>query len=566
MIRAFLSSAVLLAAILVTPPAHAQTDGLLQLDDETHRFLQTQQTKGHLPDAFLSHQPLSVDEAHRYLDSLAVRDSAERMLSSVHRAQLARLRGRTARPGAGWAQRRLSLYENGRDFLSWRGDRYGLQLNPLYYGYVGPASHREDSDRVANGTTWRNTRGLRVSGHIGDHVFFEGRVTENQWKPVWDEFADNTAPRTSHISFHDPGTAYDFFGAVGVIGFHTRHVEVRLGRDRNHWGLGQGSVLLSDYSAAYDQAQIQATLGPVQYTYLLARFLDTDRERRVGQFRPSRYAALHRFDVHVTDALDLSFYEGIVMGRDTAGAQRGGSGFDPAYLNPVTLFRGIERDLGSPDNALLGVGGAWRPLDGTRLYGQLMLDELRVSEIGNEWWSNKWGWLLGLHLAEPGVPHLSARLEATRIRPYVYSHFTGATAYTHMGDVGGHPAGPNSVDLSLLFDYEPPGPWRALLNVAWTVRGRNETADDGTVTANYGGAPTVSFQSRVRSRGVTMLQGVRQRHGLVEAAVGYEVLPNLRVQTTVQGEVVDDAERGTDLYLSPRLGLAWGLPFQSLRY
>lgn len=566
MIRSLLLGMAVLIAVAAPVPAQAQTDGLLQLDDETHRFLQAQQTKGHLPDAFLSHQPLSVDAARRYLDSLAVRDSAERVLTAGNRAQLARLRGETARPGADWVQQRLPLYENGHDFLSWRGERYGLQLNPLYYGYVGPATRRTASGRVANGTAWRNTRGLRVSGHIGDYLFFESRITENQWQPAWDEFENNTAPRTSHISFHEPGTAYDFFGAVGVLGFRTRHVEVRLGRDRNHWGSGQGSVFLSDFGTAYDHAQVRATLGPVQYTYLLARFLDASPERDTAPFRPSRYAVFHRFVFQVTDAIDLSFYEGIVMQRDTAGTQRSGTGFDPAYLNPVTLFRGIERDLGSPDNALLGVGGAWRPTDGARLYGQLVLDELRVSEIGNEWWANKWGWTLGVHLAEPGIPHLSARLEATRIRPYVYSHFTGATAFTHMDDVGGHPAGPNSVDLSLFLDYEPPGPWHGRLNAAWTVRGRNEIAADGTVTANYGGDPTVSFQDRVRDRGVTMLQGIRQRQGLLEGVVGYEVLPNLQVTGAVRGEMVDDARRGTDVYLSPRVGLAWGLPFQSLRY
>jgi len=542
-----------------------QTDGLLQLDDEAHRFLQVQKTKGHLPGAFLSHQPLSVYEARRYLDTLAVRDSAEQLLSPSERARLTRLRGEAARPGAAWAQRTFSLYDNGQDLTSWSGPRYGLQINPLYDGHFGPSLHGEDSDRVANSTAWRNTRGLRLSGHIGKYLFFESRVAENQWKPVWDEFANNTAPRVSHISFHDSGTAYDYFGAVGVIGIHTRHVEVRLGRDRNHWGRGQGSLFLSDYATAYDQAQVRATLGPVQYTYLLARFLNASPEQNTRPFRPSRYAALHRFVIQATDALEFSVFEGIILQQDTLGVQRSSTGFDPAYLNPVTLFRGIERDLGSPDNALLGVGGAWTPVSGARLYGQFLLDELRVSRIGEEWWANKWGWKLGLHLAEP-LPDLSARLEAARIRPYVYSHRSSATAFLHMDDTGGHPAGPNSIDVSLFLDYEPSGPWRALLNAAWTVRGRNATNEAGEVTENYGADPAVSFESRVDGYGITTLQGIRQRQGLIETAVAYEVLPHLRVMGAVRGERVVDAERGTDYYLSPRLVLSWGLPFQSLRY
>lgn len=565
MTRQLLFLGVALLVTLAAPQdGWAQTDGLLQLDDELHRFLQSQQTKGHLPDAFLSHRPLSVYEARRYLDSLAARDSAEQILTPANRTRLARLRGTAARPGAGWAERRFSFYENGHDLVSLEGDRYALQLNPQYYGFLGPSLHTEASSRYANGTAWRNTRGLRFSGHVGDYVFFESRLSENQWRPVWPAFANNTAPRVGHISFYDDGDPYNFFEATGIVGLHTRHFELRLGRARNHWGPGQGSVFLSDYGTVYDQAQLRATLGPLQYDYLLARFLDIRSQSIAsGPRRPSRYGVFHHLTLHVTDALTLDLYEGVIMGRDTSAV---GDNFDPAYLNPAIVFRPVERDLGSAGNALLGIGGSWRPLSGTELYGQFVLDELRVPEIGNEWWANKWGWMLGLHVVDPGLPHLSARLEAARLRPYLYSHYTPASAFTHMSDLVGHPAGPNSVDFSLFLNYEPPGPWRALLTASWTVRGRNAMTADGEVTANYGGDPTVPSRTRVRRYGVALLQGIRQRHGLIEGAVSYEVLPHLRVTAAVRGERRVDAERGTDYYLSPRLLLNWGLPFQSLRY
>ena len=560
----FFPVAALLAVLLTGPAAQAQTDGLLDLDDETHRFLQSQRTKGHLPDAFLTHRPLSVDEARRSLDSLAARDSARQILTPATRQQLARLRGETARPGADWARRVFSLYENGQDLVSVEGDGYALQLNPRYYGHLGPTVHEEASGRFVNDMAWRNTRGLRFSGHVGDYLFFESRVSENQWRPVWPAFSNNTAPRVGHISFYDDGDPYNYFEATGIVGLRTRHVEVRLGRGRAHWGPGRGSVFFSDYGTVHDQAQIRATLGPLQYSYLLARFLDTETQAVAsGPRRPSRYGVFHHLTLHATDALTFDLYEGVIMGRDTTA---GGSTFDPAYLNPAVVFRPLERDLGSGGNALLGVGGEWRPLSGAALYGQFVLDELRVSEIGNQWWGNKWGWLLGLHVAEPGVPHLSARLEAARLRPYLYSHRTSASAFTHMGDLVGHPAGPNSVDLSLFLNYEPPGPWRALLNASWTVRGRNGIGADGATTANYGGDATVPSRPRVRSRPVPLLQGIRQEYATVDAALAYEVLPHLRVTAAVRAERLVDATRGTDYYLSPRLLLSWGLPFQELRY
>jgi hypothetical protein len=561
---------VLLLSGAAGPAARAQTDGLLQLDDETHRFLQAQQTKGHLPDAFLSHRPLSVYEARRYLDSLAVRDSAAQILTPANRQQLARLRGQTARPGAGWLQARLPVYDNGRDLISIDGDRYGLQLNPRYYGFLGPSLHSEQSGRFVNGTAWRNTRGLRFSGHVGDYLFFESRVSENQWRPQWPApeasiQANNTAPRVSHISFYDNGDPYNYFQATGIVGLRSRHFEIRAGRDRNHWGPGQGSVFLSDYGTVYDQAQVRATLGPIQYSYLLTRFLDaTTQSVASGPRRSSRWGVFHHLAIHLTDNLNLDLYEGVIMARDTT---VGGSNFDPAYLNPAIVFRPVERDIGSGGNALLGAGGAWRPsfLGNTEVYGQFVLDELRVPEIGNQWWANKWGWMAGLHVVEPGLQHLSARLEFARLRPYLYSHRTSASAFTHMDDLVGHPAGPNSLDLSVFLDYEPPGPWRGLLAASWTVSGRNGVDADGTVL-NYGGDAGAPSRSRVRTRPVPMLQGVRQRHGRLDAAVEYEILPNLRVTAALRAERLADAERGTDYYVSPRLLLNWGLPFQQLRY
>ena len=53
---------------------------------------------------------------------------------------------------------------------------------------------------------------------------------------------------------------------------------------------------------------------------------------------------------------------------------------------------------------------------------------------------------------------------------------------------------------------------------------------------------------------------------LVEARVGYELLPSLFLEGVLRAESVDDAERGLDRYVAPSVSLRWGLPFQSVRY
>ena len=95
-LRLFLSLFVVLIGAM---PGWAQQDGLLQLNDPLHRFLHRQQVLGRIPDAFLSHQPLSAYEAQRYLgtlDSLATNTIA---LSPVDWKLYARFRGEAPGPG-----------------------------------------------------------------------------------------------------------------------------------------------------------------------------------------------------------------------------------------------------------------------------------------------------------------------------------------------------------------------------------------------------------------------------------------------------------------------------------
>lgn len=538
-------------------PAHAQTDGILPLNDPVHHFLERHKTLGHLPEAFVSNQPLSVYRARAALDSLAARDS---LLSPGDRRRLARLRGDAPAPGAEWGNRRWgALYQNGSDLLATSGDGYGLQLNPWMYFTYGTAT----AD-AASSTTWRNSRGARVSGHIGEHLFFEARASENQRQPPGPVVIEegSTARRLGFVN-GQVRDYYDYFRAMGMVGYRSKFFEVRFGRDRNRWGPGMGSVVMSNYATEYDQLQIRTNVWRLQYTNLFARFTEAVRVppqgARADAVQPTPYGAFHRLAINITDRIQLEAFESIIFAsaQDSTVSRQG---FDVAYLNPIIFYRGVERELGSPDNALLGVGGSWITPWDVKLYGQFILDELIVGEIGNQWWGNKWGWMIGAHAATTGIPHLSARAEFARLRPYLYAHVFPPNAYVHYGDGLGHPAGPNSIDTALFLDYRPPGRLEAELNLSYTRRGRN------TETQNFGSDPTRDSDTRVSDRGVEMLQGVRQNEWIVEGHVSWELLPQLFVDGAVRASVVDDAVRGVTRYVNPYIALRWGVPFTSVRY
>jgi len=556
--RARLFSALLVCALLsvivFAPSAHAQTDGLLRVDGSAQRFLERQKTLGRLPGVTVSSRPLSVYEMHDALDSL---DAWDGTLSAGERRWVARLRNEVPQPGAGWAQSVWGrLYPNGRDVAAVRGDGYALQLNPLLYTSLGQAQITDASSV----TTWRNTRGVRASGQIGP-IFFESRFTENQERPAQVQFEDGTAPGIG-FSLIQGGDTYDYFTATGVVGYRSRFFEVRLGRDRNRWGYGTQSLNVSDYASAYDQLQIRTSVWRLHYTNLFTRYIEPERintpERGGNTLYPSRYGAHHRLAIDITDRVQVELFESIRYAPQTDSLVNR-SGFELAYLNPIIFYRAVERELGSPDNAMLGIGGSWIVTPGARVYGQFILDELEVSEIGSSYWGNKWGWILGADLAGIGSDHLSVQAEVARLRPFLYAHFYRPNAYLHYNDLLGHPAGPNAYDVTLQAHYDPPSRWQVGLTTIWTRRGLNPDGE------NLGADPRISTRTRSRNY-VDILSGDRQTQILAEAHVGAEILPQLVAEAAVRMRIIDDATQGTTRILQPFLSLRWGLPFDRARF
>ena len=541
--------------ILFVLPQHvlAQQEGLMQIDDPLHLFLIRQQTAGRVPGAFLSHQPLSFYEAKKYLDTLNTQSHA---LTRVDRQRLAFFLGENPGPAATRLRTRSTeFYRNGLDLLGDSKKDWAVYINPMIYLTYGRARQTQRDNREASMSTWQRSYGLRGSGHLGKHVFFETRLTADNYKPVWLVQESGTAPRLGHQGVLD-GDTYGYFTATGVVGINSKYIELRFGRDRNRWGYGAGSVVLSNYAPVYDQVQIRTTVGDLQYTNLFAA-LSEPRFKKSGLAIPRKYAAFHRLTANVSNRIQIGFFETIIFSSDSLGAR---SGFDLSYANPIIFYRSVERDRGSPDNVLLGGDVSWIVLPGLRVYGQFILDEIHPKKIGKEWWVNKWGWISGLHFVDFPISNLSTRFEFARLRPYLYSHQSPAADYIHYNDILGHPAGPNTRDFTLFLHYQPTSRIQASINLAYTQRGRN------TATENYGADPREPYTTRISDTGITLLQGIRQNQLLIEGNLGYELLPSLYLEAAVRGESFDDDETGVDRYISAFLLIRWGLPFQSVRF
>jgi hypothetical protein len=527
--------------LFLIPVSRAQESGLLYPTDATHRFLEQQYTAGRLAGAHLLHRPLSAEEAARYLDSLD-----QRPLPEADQRVLDALQGRRLPPLATAIRRSVPhLYRNGLDLVSAGiGDRI-LHANPHFLASFG-AGRRTGRDRLE--PAWLLSRGIRLSGRATPYLFFDLRLTATDERALQMDAVD--AGLGAHAG--TSGQPYPRSGVTGVAGFRSRFFEVRAGRERNLWGPGQGSVVLSDYAAEYDHLQIRTSFWRIQYVNLFARL--SSGRMVAGMSDPSpppKYAALHQLSVDLPGRVQVGLFETVVFAGDTLGARRG---FDVAYANPLVFYRAVERDRGSPDNMMLGGSLSWVATPGLRAYGQFLLDELKVNEIGKGWWGNKWGWILGLHVVDLPVQRLSLRAELARLRPYLYSHWGPGTNFVHHDQGLGHPAGPNAVDITLLLDYEPVPGLHAALRGAFTRRGRN------TPDLNYGSDPNEPYTTRVGERGLAILQGVRQKVIWIEARAGYALLPRVFIEATMRAVTSRDALDGAYRYVLPAIQVRSGLP------
>jgi hypothetical protein len=503
------------------------------------------------------HQPLSAYEAQKYLDKIS--EEAHR-LSHRDRILLGYYRGTEPHPGAEWVNNRISfLYDDGHDFYSAEGDGWRVALNPTMYLTGGRAWRNLPIDQHDQKTTWRNTRGVRTAGHIGSHVFFESRIEENQIHEAIPSATGFTAPRVGYTAPWASGTL-DHFVATGLVGVRSRFFEVRAGRDNNRWGDARSAMMLSDYAPLYDQVQIRTTFWRIQYTNLFARFTDRTGIPPLDHNRtlPRKHGAFHQLAINLPGRVQVYFFESVLFAPDSLR----GSGFDAAYLNPIIFYRAVEHDLGSPDNMMIGTGASWVVRPGVKVFGQGFLTEFRPEELfaGDGWFRNTYGVLGGIQLANLPIDGLDLRLEASKVRPYTYSHFDPSTAWVHYEDYIGHPAGQNIIDYAVFVNYRPTARWNVAVNMASTTRGRDP---EGKV---YGGDPRKSYMEAEHHYGVRMFHGIRVDEWLIEAHAGYELLPRLTLEGALRFERYNDAERGVTRFTEPMVQLRWGIPPASRRW
>lgn len=558
------TSLIALLVCLGSPLVKAQ-GGLVDVNSPLQTFIEKQQTLGLLDNSFLSHKPLSRLIVDRILDSLA---SKKHLLSPQDQTILEQyLEPKTLLASKKITKRRPALYPYKESFMEVRVKDLRLQVNPVMLYTLGNES-RTGYNNKGNRIVWQQSRGIRITGDISKKFYFDTQYEGTLYKPYEGNLSVDplsTLPRYRGVertwdAAVDRAT-YDIPTATGVLGYVGKYVDLRLGRTRNRWSEGIGSIYLSDYAPEYDHVRFSTTIWKLEYVAMVAAFNHRFRMNDVLHTR-RKYGTFHSLSFNISERLNLTAFESIIFSRDSLGMNKTQIDrplLDPAFLNPMILFQPLEEDLGDLGNATIGIGGYWRPYDGIKLYGQFLLDEFAIRDYlsNKNPWTKKYALLAGLHVAL--VPKSNIRIEASHVRPYTYSHHSGQTNYIHFNSYLGHHLGANFQDIMLIYNLVLPKNFNFSFVGALTKRGRNDTD-------NTGGDPLVDYTSRYTDENVEMFSGVRLSEQWVETRLSKEILPKLFITLQVMMVQKQDTLLGKALQLTPMLQIEWNRMYQNARF
>jgi len=343
---------------------------------------------------------------------------------------------------------KFGIYENGHDLAQMRGGNWAIYGKPVVE--AREEYHRFPMDSSGRMTVWAS--GFEIRGEIRRFGFLL-RTTDAHVRG--DARLADSVNFPYRYDVHPGGFDYD--DADAEISYEAPHVELLFGKTRNRWGDGWFDALfLSDLPTSYTQFRAKFRLGPAELTAVQAKLqqsppvvmsVDTSAEG-VPQYQyADKFLAAHRLQFDIGQRWQIGFYESVVYGK---------RGFDLDYLNPVMFLRSAEHYADDRDNAMVGADVLWRPLTGLVARGELLIDDVSTTKLGQGWYGNKLGYQGGVQYFDPfGIGNTRLICEYTRIEPYVYSHKYAINTFQQYGTILGATTGPNS-DLSTV-------------SYAWTV-------------------------------------------------------------------------------------------------
>lgn len=458
-----------------------------------------------------------------------------------------------------------SRFKSKKPFLN----RFFLTRNNLYEASVkdfnvviNPVIQQTQSyDISTSKRAFLNSKGLELRGSIGKKIGFYTSLTDNQEQgpQYWiDRFDSLRAVPGMAFSkaFKNDASKRDFFDVRGYITFKPGKIfDFQYGYDKNFIGYGVRSLFLGDHAAPNLFLKINTRVWKISYQNLFMELTPTFQSAPGNTLLGKKYAAMHHLGINVNDNFNLGFFESVIFNRIDK--------FDFNYMIPVIFYRAVESGLGSRDNALIGMDFKANFFQHFQVYGQVLVDEFKLSYFKNKSWGNKTGFQAGLkYIDVGGIPNLDMIFEINLVRPFTYTHNDTAlmaypaSSYTHYNQPLAHPLGANFSEILAIFRYQP----IPKIFCEWkTMIARQGVDSVANPVITYGGNVFVNNVRRQGNEGHNLHQGFLARTLYTNLLVSYEIRPNLYADASLlyRSQVKSGAPNLTTTMLT--VGLRWNM-------
>ena len=444
------------------------------------------------------------------------------------------------------------FYRKKSDFYHVSTKDFDLHINPVIYVSGG---YEKDYGAIT-----QNSRGLELRGMIDKRIGF------------YTFFTDNQALVPSYVAAYRarfgvlPGEGFnknfktsgvDYISARGYINFNIiKQIALQFGHDKNFIGNGYRSLILSDNSSSYTFLKLNTKVWKLNYTNLFTE-MNAGAKTGADTILPKKYLAFHHLSLNVSKNFNIGIFEAVAFRGRARDSSKHGQ-VDIAYLNPIIFYRSIEQQLGSGDNALLGMDIKWNFLRHFSLYGQLVLDEFVLKEVkaGNGWWANKQAFQAGLKYIDAfGLKNLDLQGEVNFVRPYTYAHKDNYTNFTNYNQPIMHPLGANFVEFIGIARYQPLPRLNITAKAFYTKLGAD------TANTNWGGNILKDYITYQQEYGNKVGQGIATNLIFVNLNVSYMAFHNIFLDgfVTVRSynSAIDALDQNT---LMGGFSLRWYIP------
>ena len=341
--------------------------------------------------------------------------------------------------------------------IAYKDNHFGIIVDPV--GNVTMQSSNGKSNSIQG-------KGFQLFGYAGKRIGFQLSFMDINEQGGFDSLrVDNELPGFVRKGTTNP-KILNYSQMNATLSYRLNKGMITVGQDQHVMGYGKyGNIVLSDKAPAYPFYALNyqpSTWLKFNYmhAWLESGVLDTratyDLNNKVyggvrQQYLP-KFFATHSVEIAPMKGLKLNLGESIMYSEN----------LELAYMLPVTFFKAFDNQKYA-DNILTGSNGQFffgfssrNQLRNTHLYGQWMIDEIRLSTAFNSGKSrNQLGYQLGASVTDLFLNYLTFNAEYTRLNPFMYRNFIAAQNYSNANYSLGDWMGSNADRIFLSAKYHP---------------------------------------------------------------------------------------------------------------